>query len=61
MDNDQIMKPANTLRKSNVILWFYFGSLRKLLSANVDVTQSQLRYKFQRCNDVGSAYVNSVA
>ena len=27
--------PANTLRKSNVILWLYFGNLRKLLSANV--------------------------
>ena len=32
--------PANTLRKSNVILWLYFGNLRKLLSANDDVTQS---------------------
>ena len=30
--------PANTLRKSNVILSLYFGNLRKLLSANVDVT-----------------------
>ena len=30
--------PVNTLRKSNVILWSYFGNLRKLLSANVDVT-----------------------
>ena len=30
--------PANTLRKSNVILRLYFGNLRKLLSANVDVT-----------------------
>ena len=29
--------PANTLRKSNVILRFYFGNLRKLLSANADV------------------------
>ena len=30
--------PANKLRKSNVILGLYFGNLRKLLSANVDVT-----------------------
>ena len=30
--------PANTLRNSNVILWLYFGNLRKLLYANVDVT-----------------------
>ena len=30
--------PANTLRKSNVILKLYFGNLRKLLSANADVT-----------------------
>ena len=30
--------PANTLRKSNVLLWLYFSNLRKLLSANVDVT-----------------------
>ena len=30
--------PANTLHKSNVILWLYFGNLRKLLSSNVDVT-----------------------
>ena len=30
--------PANTLRKSNVILQLYFGNLCKLLSANVDVT-----------------------
>ena len=30
--------PANTIRKSNVILRLYFGNLRKLLSANVDVT-----------------------
>ena len=30
--------PANTIRKSNVILWLYFGNLRKLLSANVGVT-----------------------
>ena len=29
---------ANTLRKSNVILWLYFGNLCKLLSANVGVT-----------------------
>ena len=29
---------ANKLRKSNVILRFYFGNLRKLLSANVDGT-----------------------
>ena len=30
--------PANTLRKSNVILWLFFGKLRNLLSANVDGT-----------------------
>ena len=30
--------PANTVRKSNVILWLYFGNLHKLLPANVDVT-----------------------
>ena len=30
--------PANTLCKSNVILWLYFGNLRRLLYANVDVT-----------------------
>ena len=30
--------PANTLRKSNVILWLYFSNLHKLLSANVGVT-----------------------
>ena len=30
--------PANTLRKPNVILGLYFGNLRKLVSANVDVT-----------------------
>ena len=35
-DNDHI--PPNTLRISNVILWLYFGNLRKLLSANVHVT-----------------------
>ena len=29
---------ANTLRKSNVILWLYFGNLSKFLSANVNVT-----------------------
>ena len=29
---------ANILRKSNVIIRLYFGNLRKLLSANVDVT-----------------------
>ena len=29
---------ANTLRKSNVIIRLYFGNLRKLISANVDVT-----------------------
>ena len=33
---------ANTLCKSNVNLWLYFGNLRKLLSANVDVTQPLL-------------------
>ena len=33
-----ITNPAITLRKSNVILWLYFGNLPKLLSANVDVT-----------------------
>ena len=27
--------PANTLRKSSIILRLYFGNLRKLLSANV--------------------------
>ena len=32
--------PVNTLHKSNVILWSYFGILHKLLSANVDVTKS---------------------
>ena len=32
--------PANTLRKSNAILGLYFGNSRKLLSANVDVTQT---------------------
>ena len=32
------LNPANTLRKSSVILRLYFGNLRKLLSANVDVT-----------------------
>ena len=32
--------PINTLRKSNVILWLYFGNLRKLLSGDADVTQS---------------------
>ena len=30
--------PANTLGKSNVILWLYFGNLRKLLSANANGT-----------------------
>ena len=30
--------PANKLRKSIVILGLYFRNLRKLLSANVDVT-----------------------
>ena len=30
--------PANTLRKSNVILGLYFGNLPKLLSAEVDGT-----------------------
>ena len=30
--------PANTLGKSNLILWLYFGKLRKLLSANDDGT-----------------------
>ena len=30
--------PANTLRKSNVILRLYFGNLCKPLSANVDAT-----------------------
>ena len=30
--------PANTLRKSNVILRFYFGNLFKLLSVNIDDT-----------------------
>ena len=30
--------PANTLRKPKVILPLYFGNLRKLLSAKVDVT-----------------------
>ena len=32
--------PANTLRKSNAILGLYFVNSRKLLSANVDVTQT---------------------
>ena len=32
--------PVNTLHKSNAILWLYFGTLHKLLSANVDVTKS---------------------
>ena len=36
--NETVISPANTLRNSNVILRFYFGNLRKLLSANVDVT-----------------------
>ena len=38
--NENVQKyfPANTLRKSIVILQLYFGNLRKLLSANVDVT-----------------------
>ena len=36
--NETVISPANTLRKSNVILRFYFGNLRKLFSANVDVT-----------------------
>ena len=35
---DKTSSPANTLRKFNVIIWLYFGNLRKLLSANVDVT-----------------------
>ena len=48
--------PANTLRKSNVILRLYFGNLCELLSANVDVMYK----KSQRCNYVGSAYVKSV-
>ena len=30
--------PANTLRKSNIILRLYFGNLCKLLSAKVDGT-----------------------
>ena len=30
--------PANTLRKSNVILGLHFGNLPKLLSAEVDGT-----------------------
>ena len=37
-DSFPVTIPANTLRKSNVILWLYFGNLRKLLSANDDVT-----------------------
>ena len=32
------LNPANTLRKSSVILRLYFGNLGKRLSANVDVT-----------------------
>ena len=30
--------PANTLRKSNVIIQLFFGNLRKLLSANLACT-----------------------
>ena len=37
---DRIYVPATTLHKSNKILELYFGNLRKLLSANVDATQS---------------------
>ena len=32
------LSQANTLRKSNVILWLYCCNLSKLLSANVDGT-----------------------
>ena len=35
---NSVCSPVNPLRKSNVILPSYFGNLRKLLSANVDVT-----------------------
>ena len=34
----QSIFPANTLRKSNVILGLHFGNLPKLLSAEVDGT-----------------------
>ena len=37
---DRIYVPASTLHKSNEILELYFGNLRKLLSANIDATQS---------------------
>ena len=30
-----VSNPANTLCKSNVILWLYFGNLRKLLSVTL--------------------------
>ena len=38
--SSQILIPDNTLRKSNVTLWLYFGNLCKLLSANIDVLES---------------------
>ena len=36
--NKNICYPANALRKSHLILWLYFGNLRKLLFAKVDIT-----------------------
>ena len=38
--NYKFKHPTNTLRKSNVMLQLYFGKLHKLISANVDGTQS---------------------
>ena len=36
--------PANTLRKSSVILRLYFCNLGKLISANVDAANVNLNY-----------------
>ena len=37
-DTDINIFPANKSPKFNVIAWLHFGNLRKLLSANIDVT-----------------------
>ena len=37
-DTDINTFPANKSPKFNVIPWLHFGNLRKLLSANIDVT-----------------------